>query len=182
MGRPLILFLVGVGIMVAGHWRLSVKLLADATWTESIFAKVAGVLLTVGAAGGLQKICQETGMAELIGEQVAGLHGGVLIAFLVAAVIKTLQGSSLVAAIAAAGMIQPSLASLGLGAENGRALATLAIGAGAMTFSHVNDDYFWLVTWNAGVTPVRGLAALSLGTLAQGLCGLALLWILSLAV
>ena len=182
MGRPLILFLVGVGIMVAGHRRLSVKLLADITWTESIFAKVAGVLLTVGAAGGLQKICQETGMAELIGERVAGLHGGVLIAFLVAAVIKTLQGSSLVAAIAAAGMIQPSLASLGLDAENGRALATLAIGAGAMTFSHVNDDYFWLVTWNAGVTPVRGLVALSLGTLAQGLCGVALLSILSLAV
>ena len=115
MGRPLILFLVGIGIMVAGHWRLSVKLLADTTWTESIFAKVAGVLLTVGAAGGLQKLCQETGMAELIGERVAGLHGGVLIAFLVAAVIKTLQGSSLVAAIAAAGMIQPSLASLGIG-------------------------------------------------------------------
>jgi GntP family gluconate:H+ symporter len=181
MGRPLVLFLVGVGIMVAGHWRLSVKLLADTTWTESIFAKVAGVLLSVGTAGGLQKICQETGMAELVGERVAGLHGGVLIAFLVAAVIKTLQGSSLVAAIAAAGMIQPSLASLGLDAENGRALATLAIGAGAMTISHVNDDYFWLVTWNAGVTPLRGFAALSLGTLAQGLCGLALLSILSLA-
>jgi gluconate:H+ symporter, GntP family len=182
IGRPLILFLVGVGIMVAGHWRLSAKLLADAAWIETVFAKVAGVLLTVGAAGGLQKICQETGMAELIGERVAGLHGGVVIAFLVAAVIKTLQGSSLVAAIAAAGMIQPSLASLGLDAENGRALATLAIGAGAMTMSHVNDDYFWLVIWNAGVTPARGLAALSLGTLAQGLAGLALLSILSLAI
>jgi gluconate:H+ symporter, GntP family len=182
VGRPLILFLVGVGIMVAGHWRMSAKLLGDATWMESVFAKVAGVLLTVGAAGGLQKICQETGMAELIGEQVANLHGGVLVAFLVAAVIKTLQGSSLVAAIAAAGMIQPSLAALGLDGDGGRALATLAIGAGAMTISHVNDDYFWLVTWKAGITPGRGLAALSLGTLAQGVLGLALLAVLSFAV
>ena len=101
---------------------------------------------------------------------------------MVAAVIKTLQGSSLVAAIAAAGMIQPSLASLGLDTESGRALATLAIGAGAMTVSHVNDDYFWLVIWNAGLTPARGLIALSLGTLAQGLSALALLAIMFFAM
>jgi gluconate:H+ symporter, GntP family len=182
LGRPLILFLVSVGIMVVGNWRLSAKLLGDATWAENVFARIVGVLLTVGAAGGLQKLCQETGMAELIGERIAGLPGGVLIPFLVAAVIKTLQGSSLVAAIAAAGMIQPVLASLGLDAENGRALATLAIGAGAMTVSHVNDEYFWLVSWNAGLAPARGLLALSLGTLAQGLIALALLSIISVVV
>ena len=182
LGRPLILFLAGVGIMVAGHWRLSVKLLGDATWAENVFAKIAGVLLTVGAAGGLQKLCQETGTAELIGERIAGFSGGVLIPFLVAAVIKTLQGSSLVAAITAAGMIQPLLASLGLDAENGRALATLAIGAGAMTVSHVNDEYFWLVSWTAGLSPARALIALSLGTLAQGLIALVLLSILSAVV
>ena len=182
LGRPLILFLVGVGIMIAGHWRRSAKLLSDAAWTGSVFADVAGVLLTVGAAGGLQKLCQETGMAELIGERIADLPGGVVIPFLVAATIKTLQGSSPVAAIAAAGMIQPSLASLGLDTESGRALATLAIGAGAMTVPHVNDDYFWLVTWNAGLAPARGLIALSLGTLAQGLGALALLAIISFAV
>ena len=182
LGRPLVLFLVGLGIMVAGHWRLGAKLLGDATWIDGAFAKVAGLLLTVAAAGGLQKLCQETGMAELLGERIAGLPGGVLIPFLVAAVIKTLQGSSLVAAIAAAGMIQPSLTSLGLGTESGRALATLAIGAGAMTVSHVNDDYFWLVTWNAGLAPARGLVALSLGTLAQGLGALALLAIISFVV
>jgi GntP family gluconate:H+ symporter len=182
LGRPLVLFLVGLGIMVAGHWRLGAKLLGDATWIDGAFAKVAGLLLTVAAAGGLQKLCQETGMAELLGERIAGLPGGILIPFLVAAVIKTLQGSSLVAAIAAAGMIQPSLTSLGLDTESGRALATLAIGAGAMTVSHVNDDYFWLVTWNAGFAPARGLVALSLGTLAQGLGALALLAIISFLV
>jgi len=118
-------------------------------------------------------------MAELIGERVSAFPGGVLIPFLVAAVIKTLQGSSLVAAITAAGMVQPLLASLGLDAESGRALATLAIGAGAMTVSHVNDEYFWLVTRNAGLAPSRGLAALSLGTLLQGLGALALLAVIS---
>jgi gluconate:H+ symporter, GntP family len=182
LGRPLILFLAGVGIMVAGHWRLSVKLLGDAAWTENVFAKIVAVLLTLGAAGGLQKLCQETGMAELIGERIAGLSGGVLIPFFVAAVIKTLQGSSLVAAITAAGMVQPLLPSLGLDAENGRALATLAVGAGAMTVSHVNDEYFWLVSWNAGLAPARALIALSLGTLAQGLIALVLLLVLAVVV
>lgn len=182
LGRPLILFLAGVGIMVAGHWRLSVKLLGDPAWTENVLIRIVGVLLTVGAAGGLQKLCQETGMAELVGERIAGLPGGVLIPFLVAAVIKTLQGSSLVAAITAAGMIQPLLASLGLDAESGRALATLAIGSGAMTVPHVNDEYFWLVSWNAGLAPTRGLTALSLGALAQGLIALVLLSVLSVAI
>jgi len=84
-------------------------------------------------------------MAELLGEQLLGWPGGLLVPFLIAALIKTLQGSSLVAAIATAGMVQPILVPLGIGDENGRALATLAIGAGAMTVSHVNDEYFWLV-------------------------------------
>jgi GntP family gluconate:H+ symporter len=182
-GRPLFLLLAGLGIMIAGHFRQSAKLLADAAWTDRVFGNVAGILLTVGAAGALQRLCQETGMAELLGERLltwhAGSVGGVLVPFLVAAVVKTLQGSSLVAAIAAAGMVQPMLAPFGFGDENSRALATLAIGAGAMTVSHVNDEYFWLVCASAGFRPLRGLATLTLGTLLQGVAAVAMLLILS---
>ena len=68
-----------------------------------MLTNVSGVLLSVGAAGGLQKLCQDTGMAELLGERLtewhAGAIGGVLVPFLIAATVKTLQGSSLVAAI-----------------------------------------------------------------------------------
>ena len=120
VGRPLSLFVVGVGIVVIGLWRPSLQLLADPNWTSRALGNVAGILLTVGAAGGLQRLCQETGMAELIGERMLDwrLGGfGLLIPFLVAAAIKTLQGSSLVAAIAAAGIVQPILLPLGLGGE-----------------------------------------------------------------
>ena len=147
---------------------------------------VAGILLTVGAAGGLQRLCQETGMAELIGERLLDWHlggfGGLLIPFLIAAAIKTLQGSSLVAAIAAAGMVQPILLPLGLGGENGKALATLAIGAGAMTVTHINDEFFWLVSTSVGLRPLRGLVALTVGTLLQGLVAVAALLLLSMLV
>lgn len=125
-------------------------------------------------------------MAELLGERLLGWHvggfAGILIPFLVAAVIKTLQGSSLVAAIAAAGMVQSILLPLGLGDENAKALAALAIGAGAMTVSHVNDEFFWLVSVSGGLRPLRGLAAITVGTLLQGIVAVAALLILSVLV
>jgi len=185
IGRPLILFLVAVGIMTIGHLRQGFSLLADADWTKNILGKLAGILLIVCAAGGLQRLCQDTGMAEVLGERLLDWHVGqlgVLIPFLVAAVIKTLQGSSLVAAITTAGMVQPILIPLGLGDANGKALAALAVGAGAMAISHINDEYFWLVADRAGLTPLRGLTAFSLGTLLQGLIAAAALLLLSLLV
>lgn len=184
IGRPLILFLVGVGIMVAGHPRMGCRCLGDSAWTTDIFAKVANILLIVCAAGGLQRICQETGMAEMFGERLLDWHvaalGGVLVAFLIAAAIKTLQGSSLVAAITAAGMVQPLLLPLGLSDPTGKALAALAIGAGAMTVCHVNDEYFWLVAGRAGLPPLRALGTIGLGTLLQGLIAAATLCLLAM--
>jgi GntP family gluconate:H+ symporter len=93
-----------------------------------------------------------------------------------------LQGSSLVAAITAAGMMQPMLLPLGPDGANAKALAALAVGAGAMTISHVNDEYFWLVTNSAGLPPSRGLTTLSVGTLLQGLIAAAILLLLSVLI
>jgi len=180
VGRPLILFLVAVGIMAIGHGRHGLKLFFDSNWSGCVLGNVAGMVMIVGAAGGLQRLCQETGMAELLGERLLAWPAGLLVPFLIAAVMKSLQGSSLVAAIATAGMVQPLLTPLGLSDENGKALATLAVGAGAMTASHVNDEYFWLVAASGGLTPFRALAAITAGTLLQGFAALAMLLLLSM--
>jgi GntP family gluconate:H+ symporter len=186
IGRPLILFLVGVGIMSVGHLRQSFSHFTNPVWIERVLGNVAGILLTACAAGGLQRLCQETGMAEMVGERLAGWHGwvigGVLVPFLVAAAMKTLQGSSLVAAITAAGIVHPILPQLGLIDANAKALAALAVGAGAMTASHVNDEYFWVVTQSVGLRPLRGFATIGLGTLLQGFIAAAALLIMSLLV
>jgi GntP family gluconate:H+ symporter len=186
IGRPLILFLVGVGIMTIGHLPQSLGRFANPAWIERVFGKVAGILLTACAAGGLQRLCQETGMAEMVGERLAGWHGwaigGVLVPFLVAAAMKTLQGSSLVAAITAAGILHPILPQLDLIDANAKTLAALAVGAGAMTVSHINDEYFWVVTQSAGLRPLRGIATIGLGTLLQGFIAAAALFIISLFV
>ena len=182
LGRPLTLAWLAVGIMILGLWRPSAKLFTDSGWTARVLGDAAGILLIVGAAGGLQRLCQETGMAELLGEPLSSWPGGVLVPFLIAALIKTLQGSSLVAAITTAGMVQPLLTGLGLGGENARALAALAVGAGAMTVSHVNDEFFWLVANSAGLSPLRGLTRFSIATLLQGVIAAAALLALSALV
>lgn len=185
IGRPLMLFLVGVGIMIVGQPRQALNLLGDSAWMRRIFGNVASIVLVVCAAGGLQRLCQLTGMAEMLGERTLGWHVGalgVLIPFAAAALLKTLQGSSSVAAIAAAGMVEPALSAIGLADANGKALAALAVGAGAMTMSHVNDEYFWLVTQSIGFRPLRGLAAVSLGMLLQGMIAAVALLILSALV
>jgi GntP family gluconate:H+ symporter len=180
VGRPLILFLVAVGIMAIGQGRFGLKLFFDSNESGRVLGNSAAIVMIIGAAGGLQRLCQETGMAELLGERLLAWPAGLLVPFLIAAVMKSLQGSSLVAAIATAGMVQPLLTPLGLGDANGKALATLAVGAGAMTVSHVNDEYFWLVSASGGLSTFRALAAITVGTLLQGFAALAMLLLLSL--
>ncbi len=180
LGRPAILLVVGVGIALLLTWRWDAEVLSQQGWAGQAIAGAADLLLLVGAGGALQKLIQETGMAELLAEPLLDWRGGLALPFAVAALVKCLQGSSLVAAITAAGMVAPLLAPLGLASDTGRALAVVAVGAGAMSGSNLNDGFFWLVTANARLTPARGLALHGAGTLLQGI--LALLSLLLLGV
>jgi GntP family gluconate:H+ symporter len=175
LGRPLIVLLVGVSIMVActGAWRGNA--LSETGWPAQAILRAAPLALLLGAAGGLQCLTQTAHMAELLAEHLLPLPWGLALPFLVAAVMKTVQGSSLVAAITAAGMIQPLLPSLGLDSETGRALAVLSVGAGSLTVSHVNDGLFWLVAEGASLRPARAMALFSFPTLLQGILAIATL-------
>ena len=135
-------------------------LLADTGW--------APLLLTVGAAGGFARVLDETGMAELLAEYVLDPRLGLLVPFLAAATVKTLQGNSLSAVLTASGMVEPMLTALGLDSPTGRALAAAAAGAGSIAICHVNDPFFWIATHMAGVTPTRGLRLIGLGSAAVG--------------
>ncbi len=182
VGRPVMLLAAGVGLCLILTWRWDAVVVAEDGWVGQAILRAAGLLLIVGAAGGFEKVLQETGMAELIAERLLTWHGGLLVPFLVAAIMKTLQGSTLVAVITAAGMVVPALDMLGLDSETGRAAATLAIGAGAMAVSHVNDGYFWLVAGTARLRVGGGLVLISLGTLVQALAAIATLAVLAAIV
>ncbi len=100
LGRPLILLLVGVGAMLLLTWHWPHGGLTEEGWPGRAIARAAGLVLTVGAAAGLSKLAQETGMAEMNAERLLGWNPGpalvLVLPFAVAAIMKLLQGSSLV--------------------------------------------------------------------------------------
>ena len=107
-----------------------------------------------------------------------GILGGMPL--LVAAGIKTAQGSSTVSIITTAGLMAPLLPSLGLEGDTAKALAVIAIGAGAMVVSHANDSYFWVVTRFSNMDVATGYRLQTLGTLIEGTAAAITLWVLSL--
>ncbi len=184
LGRPLMLLVVGVGLLalLVRPWERGG--LTEEGWAGRGIARAAGLILLVGAAGGLQKLVQDTGLPEMNAERLLGWQPepalALVLPFALAALMKLLQGSSLVAAITAAGMAAPLLGPLGLDTGAGRALAALAVGAGAMTASQLTDGLFWLVAQAGRLGPGGCLARFSLGTAVQGAVSLGLLLLLHL--
>lgn len=185
MGRPVIILLVGTGLLLVLSWHWERRGFTESGWAGRALVKAAGLVLLIGAAGGLQKIAQETGMPEMNAERLLGWQPppglALLLPFALATIVKTLQGSSLVAAITASGMMMVLLGPLGLDDPSGRALAALAVGTGAMTVSHINDGLFWLVGSAARLTPGAALARFSLATALQGALAIAALLLLRFA-
>lgn len=156
ISKPLMLAAIAItlAIVLARRWEPSA--LAGRSW--------APLLLAVGASGGLARVFDETGMAELLAEYALHPRYGVMTPFLVAAIVKTLQGNSLTAVLTASGMVEPMLPALGLDSTSGRALAAAAVGAGSMAICHVNDPFFWIAAHMGRLSPGRALYVISLGS------------------
>ncbi|MDR1322207.1 MAG: GntP family permease [Gracilibacteraceae bacterium] len=146
--------------------------------------KVVGPILFITAAGGvLGRVIASTDIVNFIKTNADYLAAvGIFFPFLLSAILKTAQGSSTVALTTTAGIVAPLLGVLGLESPARIALTVMAIGAGAMTVSHANDSYFWVVTNFGGMTPEQGYKTQTLGTLVEGLCGMLGVFILSLFI
>ena len=105
---------------------------------------------------------------------------GIFFPFILAAILKSAQGSSTVAITTAAGIVAPMLPQLGLDSPARAALTVIAIGAGAMTVSHANDSYFWVVTNFGDMEVEDGYKTQTLGTLVIGVASMVGVLILSL--
>ena len=144
--------------------------------------KTVGPILFVTAAGGvLGKVISSTSMVSYITENAGFLMNlGIFFPFLLAAILKTAQGSSTVAITTTAGIMAPMMASLGLDTPALGALTVMAIGAGAMTVSHANDSYFWVVTNFGEMTPDQGYKTQTVLTLVMGVASIIGIFVLSL--
>ncbi|MGI5156726.1 gluconate:H+ symporter [Microbispora sp. CA-102843] len=151
LGTPLIALLIGVIVAMftlgraAGFGRARISsAIADS------LPPIAGILLIVGAGGGFKQTLVDSGVGKVIGEAAQGANVPVLVlGWLIAVGIRLATGSATVATISAAGIAAPLAAGL---SPAHVALLVLAIGAGSLFFSHVNDAGFWLVKEYLGMS------------------------------
>ncbi|HZX05695.1 SLC13 family permease [Kribbella sp.] len=111
---------------------------------------IAGVMLIVGAGGGFKQVLVDGGTGTAIAKiAIAANLSALLLGWIVAVLIRLATGSATVATVTAAGIVAPLAGGL---STTHIALVVLAIGAGSLFFSHVNDAGFWLVKEYFGMT------------------------------
>ena len=150
-------------------------------WVSSSLKEAGLIILITGAGGAFGSILRSGNLGEIIETNFTGLQVGIFLPFILAAILKTAQGSSTVAIITAATIIAPILNVLGLDSEISRALSVLAIGAGAMTVSHINDSYFWVVSQFSGMDTKTTLKSHTIATFMQGIVAILLLSLAQIA-
>ncbi|AMW09513.1 gluconate transporter [Streptomyces qaidamensis] len=110
---------------------------------EKSLMPIAGILLIVGAGGGFKQTLIDTGVGRMVLDiSQDWAIPALLLAWLIAVVIRLATGSATVATVSAAGLVAPLAADM---SSTHAALLVLAIGAGSLFFSHVNDAGFWMV-------------------------------------
>ncbi|SJZ36761.1 GntP family permease [Selenihalanaerobacter shriftii] len=149
-------------------------------WVGEGLKNAASIIMITGAGGAFGAILKATPIGDYLGSTLSGYHLGIFLPFIIAAALKTAQGSSTVALITTASLVSPILAQLGLDSELAKALVVLATGAGAMTISHANDSYFWVVSQFSNLDTSTAYKTHSMGTLVQGITAIITVFIISL--
>ena len=188
LGKPIIALTAGLISALPLLWRSKMgKELYNIT-QESL--KTSGPIIFITAAGSvLGQVIIEAGFVQYIQQNASSLANiGLFFPVVIAAIIKTSQGSSTVAMTTTAGIMglyfsdASLMAALGMTTPIDAALAVMAIGAGAMTVSHANDSYFWVVTNFGGLTPQNGYRTQTALTLILGITSIITLYAISLFV
>ena len=166
-------FALGIGMLLSfrllNHTAMPVNDLV-----QKGISVAAPILVITGMGGTLGLIIQQLPLTEFVESNLTQSSWGLMIPFLIAAILKTAQGSSTVAIITASSIVFPLLAVLGLDSEMGKIWVILAVGVGSMTVSHANDSYFWIVSQMGGLDIKTAYRHHSFGTFLQGSLGIVL--------
>lgn len=176
LGNPVIALFIGV--LFSLNMKTKATLKARHQWIVTAFKEAGLIILITGAGGAFGTILREINIASYLDLESGMLQSGIIISFTLAAILKTAQGSSTVAIITTAAIVAPLLNTMGLETTLGKALTVLAIGAGAMTVSHVNDSYFWVVSQFSNMNVKTALKSFTMATLLQGITGLLIILML----
>lgn len=168
LGEPFIALLIGGLLSLTLPRRLELQMLSTEGWLGRALVSASSILLITGAGGIFGQVLRDSGIATSLGATLSQMQLGLLLPFLVAAAIKTAQGSSTVALITAATILAPMMGDLGFHSELHKALVVIAIGAGSAVIVHANDSFFWVVTRLSGMDVKQGYQFVSLGSFVFG--------------
>ncbi|MET1059991.1 MAG: gluconate:H+ symporter [Nocardioides sp.] len=181
LGTPLVALILAVLVAMftlgrgAGMGRTEI-----ARSVESSLPPIAGILLIVAAGGGFKQSLVDTGIGTLVAQWVSESDFSVLLlAWLVAVVIRLATGSATVATVTTAGLLAPLTETLSSGETS---LMVLAIGAGSVFFSHVNDAGFWLVKEYFGLSVGQTIKSWSLMETVLSVSGLVFVLLLGVVI
>jgi gluconate:H+ symporter, GntP family len=179
IGNPLTALLIGLF--------LSFFLINSSQKTQEISDSIsqglvvaAPILLITGAGGAFGAMLKVTPIGDYLGSTLSALGLGIFMPFIVSAALKTAQGSTTVALVTTSAMVAPLLSQIGLDSELGRVFCVMAIGAGAMTISHANDSFFWIVSQFSRMSVAQAYKAHSMATGIQGVTSIVFIWLLTL--
>jgi gluconate:H+ symporter, GntP family len=181
LGNPPVALLIG---LIVAMFTLGTAVGFDRNRINSVtggaLPAIAGILLIVAAGGGFKQLLVDSGIGDLIASWAKGANlSPLILGWLIAVAIRLATGSATVATITAAGIVAPLAAGLDRPTV---ALLALAVGAGSLFFSHVNDAGFWLVKEYFGMTVGQTIASWSVMETIISVVGLAGVLVLNLIV
>jgi len=182
IGSPVIALLLGAFISFVLPEKFDRKILSSTGWIGDALITAAPIILITGAGGVFGKMLQNSGITELVSENLNAASWGIFLPFIMAFALKTAQGSSTVAIITTASVVAPLLVTLGLDSQSLKVLTVLSIGAGATAISHANDSFFWVMTQMTGMNIKLGNQTHSLGTVILSFTAMAIIYLLTFFV
>jgi GntP family gluconate:H+ symporter len=181
LGTPLIALLIAVivGMFTLGRGAAMGRDEIVKT-IESGLPPVAGIILIVAAGGGFKQVLVDSGIGTLLARWAEGASISVLVlSWVIAVLIRLATGSATVATITASSLVVPLVAGLPSGEVS---LVVLAVGAGSLFFSHVNDAGFWLVNQYFRLTVGQTIKTWSIMETVLSVSGLAVVLLLDLVI
>ncbi|WP_028649490.1 GntP family permease [Nocardiopsis sp. CNT312] len=179
LGTPLIALILGLLVAVT-LLRGDDKLALFHERVHESIRVAAPILLITGAGASFGAVLAASPLTGFLSEHLTGLGIGLAAPFLIAAALKSAQGSSTVSIVSTSALVAPLLSSLGLSSPEGMVLTVLAIGAGAMVVSHANDSYFWVVSQISRIPVPTAYRTLTVATAVEGVAAFAAIQALGL--
>jgi len=168
IGEPVVALFIGMLLSLTLPRKFEFEMLSTNGWVGKSLVGAATIILITGAGGIFGQVLQNSGIAAVLSKSIGSIHLGLWLPFLLAAAIKTAQGSSTVSLISTASIMVPLMGPLGFVSEIDKAIVVIAIGSGSMVVSHANDSFFWVVTQLSGMDVRTGYRVFSTGTLILG--------------